>query len=355
MTTTPTRPVELAANQPPQFYRGGSSIAALRGANVNERFGPEDWVASTTTRFGTVDSGLSRLPDGKLLRAAIEADPVSWLGAAHVEQFGADPALLVKLLDAGQRLPVHCHPSDEFARAYFASHFGKTEAWIVIGTDGQDPTVYAGFRKDVDASTAADWVATQDSEAMLSALNPIPVTVGDTVLIPAGLPHAIGSGVFVAELQQPTDFSITLEWQGFLETAEHGHLGIGFPAALGALDRSGWSPERLESLVTRRPTGDRQTRTLLPPGAAPFFRAEALAPSSNIPLTEEFSVLVGLSGEGVLYTPDGVKFAVSQGSTLVIPHAAGECTLSGSLTALRALPPDPAVARDHRANETHDG
>lgn len=355
MTTTPTLPVELAANQPPQFYRGGSSIAALRGGDVNERFGPEDWVASTTTRFGTVDSGLSRLPDGELLRAAVEADPVSWLGAEHVEQFGADTALLVKLLDAGQRLPVHCHPSDEFARAHFASHFGKTEAWVVIGTDGSEPSVYAGFREDVDASTAAEWVSTQNSEAMLSALNRIPVSVGDTVLVPAGLPHAIGSGVFVVELQQPTDFSITLEWQGFLETAEHGHLGIGFPTALGALDRSAWSPERLESLVTRRPVGEEQTRSLLPSSAAPFFRAQELAPSPSIPLTQEFSVLVGLSGEGVLYTPDGTEFAVGKGDTLVIPHAAGECTLSGGLTALRALPPDPAVARDQRVNTDDDG
>src|SRR5699024_1300734 len=202
--------------------------------------------------------------------------------------------LLVKLLDAGQRLPVHCHPSNEFARQHFASHFGKTEAWIVLGTEGPEPTVYTGFREAVDAETVASWVSAQNSEAMLSALNPLPVSVGDCVLVPAGLPHAIGSGVFVVELQQPTDFSITLEWEGFLDTAAHGHLGIGFPAALGALDRSAWSPERLASLVRRRPNDGPPIRSPLPPAAAPYFRAEMLAPTSTVLLAAEFTIIVVL-------------------------------------------------------------
>ena len=81
------------------------------------------------------------LPDGRLLRDAVAEHAGSWLGAAHVARFGADPALLVKLLDAGQRLPVHCHPSDEFAAAHFGSRYGKTEAWIVVGaTDRTRPS-----------------------------------------------------------------------------------------------------------------------------------------------------------------------------------------------------------------------
>ena len=74
-------------------------------------------------------------------------DPENWLGATHVATFGADTALLVKLLDAGQRLPVHCHPSNEFAAAHLDSRYGKTEAWIVVGTTGADPTVHIGFTR----------------------------------------------------------------------------------------------------------------------------------------------------------------------------------------------------------------
>ena len=50
-------PVLLAANQPPQFYLGGAQIAQFRGgapgtgASASNRT-PEDWVASTVTKFG---------------------------------------------------------------------------------------------------------------------------------------------------------------------------------------------------------------------------------------------------------------------------------------------------------------
>jgi hypothetical protein len=35
------------------------------------------------------------------------------------------------------------------------------------------------------------------------------------VLVPAGTPHAIGAGVLLVELQEPTDLSVLLEWAGF--------------------------------------------------------------------------------------------------------------------------------------------
>src|SRR5581483_5467018 len=106
-----------------------------------------------------------------------------------------------------------------------------------------------GSRKDIAPHEPTNWLHTQHRDAMLASLNEPTLTPGDTVLIPSGLPHAIGAGVFVVELQQPTDFSITLEWQGFLDDAAAGHLGIGFEAALGATDRSGWTSDRLETII----------------------------------------------------------------------------------------------------------
>ncbi|MBP2338707.1 mannose-6-phosphate isomerase [Saccharothrix coeruleofusca] len=332
MSSGDNRPVALPANQPKQFYRGGASIAALRGEPAAE-YGPEDWVASTTTLFGRDEAGLSRLPDGRLLRDAVRADPVAWLGERHVAEFGADTALLVKLLDAGQRLPVHCHPSNEFAARHLGCRHGKTEAWIVVGTTGDDPTVYIGFREDVSPELVADWVSTQDSEAMLAALNPVRVSPGDAVFVPAGLPHAIGEGVFIVELQQPTDFSITLEWKGFLNDADAGHLGLGFDTALGCVDRHGRAGS-LDELIRR--TGDRADASvdLLGPQAAPFFRADRLHVAGRAALEPSFAVLVVLEGSGEL---GGLP--LRRGSTVVVPHAAGEQVLTGDLVAVRCRPP----------------
>ncbi len=114
-------PIRLSANRPAaRFYRGGERIALFRGAprpagREAEEREPEDWIASTTTVAGETRTGLTVLPDGVLLRDAVAADPVRWLGAAHAHRWGSDTRLLVKLLDAGQRLPVHAHPDDAFA------------------------------------------------------------------------------------------------------------------------------------------------------------------------------------------------------------------------------------------------
>ncbi|MBK1786052.1 class I mannose-6-phosphate isomerase [Prauserella cavernicola] len=339
MTTPAFEPIHVPANQPAQFYRGGEAIAALRGAAGSQEFGPEDWVGSTTTLFGKDSEGLSRLPDGRLLREAVTTDPQGWLGAAHVAKFRDSTALLVKLLDAGQRLPVHFHPSDSFAGEHFDSHFGKTEAWIVAGTSGDDPTVYAGFRESQDLATIDEWVREQDSPSMLGALNSIRVRPGDTVHIPAGLPHAIGAGVFVVELQQPTDFSLTMEWRDFLDSPDKGHLGIGFDTALRALDTSGWDDERLGTIV--RNTGDDRSSTvdLLAPGASPFFRADTLRPGGGaLALDPSFAVLVVLDGSGELRTGQG-SVPIAKGDTLVVPHGAGELELTGEATVIRCRPP----------------
>ncbi|GAB2975930.1 class I mannose-6-phosphate isomerase [Amycolatopsis acidiphila] len=335
-----TSPSKLAANQPPQFYRGGAAIAALRGAADGKEFGPEDWVASTTTLFGQEETGLSRLPDGRWLRDAVRADPESWLGAKHVAAFAGSTALLVKLLDAGQRLPVHFHPSNSFARKHFDSHFGKTEAWIVVGTSGDDPRVYPGFRESVDPATVGEWVREQDGAAMLGALNSVPVKPGDNVYIPSGLPHAIGAGVFVVELQQPTDFSLTIEWRDFLQSPEKGHLGLGFDTALQALDTSARDPE---SIITRTGATDESIVELLVPGAAEFFRADRLHPKPSLALDPSFTVLVMLDGQGTLKTEHGGDLALAKGDTVVVPYAAGQAELSGELTTIRCRPPAPGA------------
>src|SRR5665647_3589682 len=129
-------PVVLPANQPAdRFYRGGAAISAFRGAAAAGDRVPEDWVASTTTVAGHAHLGLSHLPDGTLLRDAMVQDPVAWLGREHVSCYGVDSKLLVKLLDAGERLPVHAHPATEFAHR----HLGRAHGAATFLVEVQEP------------------------------------------------------------------------------------------------------------------------------------------------------------------------------------------------------------------------
>lgn len=336
--------VDLSANQPRQFYRGGSMLGEFRGVAPLDDHRPEDWVASTTQRSGTTDgSGLTTLPDGRLLRDAVRDDPEGWLGSAHAAAIGADPGLLVKLLDAGERLPVHVHPTRPFALSHLGCRNGKTEAWIVIEARGADARVHLGFTRDVEADELDRWMATQDSRAMLDSLHAVDVEPGDAVLVPAGLPHAIGAGIFCVELQEPTDFSVMLEWDGFELDPGEARLGLEPDQARECVQRAALTPGRLESLrvrAAREPSRSSGPERLLPADADPFFRAERiLSAGSHVGLDAGFSILVVLSGEGQIATERGGMLALKRGSTALIPHAAGVSTVSGSLEAVRCRPP----------------
>jgi mannose-6-phosphate isomerase len=350
------RPLELGANQPRQFYRGGEAIARLRGTEAARDFGPEDWVGSATPRFGMAEEGLSRLPDGRYLRDAVEADPGSWLGPEHAAYFGASTALLVKLLDAGERLPVHVHPSRSFGLRHLGSRHGKTEAWVVLGTRGADPVVYVGWSRDVGQAELARWVAEQDSAAMLGNLNKLTVQDGDAVLVPAGTAHAIGDGVFSLELQEPTDFSVMLETAGFDLDPAGGYLGLGRELALSCVRGKAFSRHDLELL---RRGGSREAdgngppagadgtaavvQDVLPVAAAPYFRAQRVWGNREARLEASFAVVVVLSGEGSL-SGDSWDVPVKRGTTLVVPWAAGAVQVRGDIELIRCLPPTPVDA-----------
>jgi mannose-6-phosphate isomerase len=326
------KPMRLPPNQLHRFYRGGARIAAFRGLAVSDDdHRPEDWVGATNAVFGDADTGLSRFEDGTLVRDAVAADPAAWLGPGRSET-----GLLVKLLDAGERLPVHCHPDRAFARRYLGSPHGKTEAWAILEADGA--TVGLGFRKEVDAETLAAWVEGQEVDELLGSLNELEVAPGDVVFVPAGLPHAIGEYIFLVELQEASDFSILLEWEGFdLDGRAGGELGLGWPTALGAVDRSAWSRDRVERLRRRPPDGERVP--LLAREAAPFFGGERLRPAGELTLEPGFSILVVVGGSGRIES-DGGGLELRRGDTVAVPHGAGACTLAGDVDVIRCLPPE---------------
>ncbi len=352
------RLIDLPPNRPRQFYRGGAALAEFRGAAAADEHRPEDWIASTTARHGAErGEGLTTLPDGRLLRDAVLEDPQGWLGAAHAAALGADPALLVKLLDAGERLPVHAHPTRPFARRHLGCRSGKTEAWVVIDVRGEESGVHLGFTRDIDAGELDRWTAAQDAHAILACMHAVDVEPGDAVLVPAGLPHAIGAGIFCLELQEPTDFSLMLEWDGFDLDPAAARLGLEPDVARECVRRTALSPDGLEALRVR--AGGARSSPLepaLPPQADPFFRAERIRPGpSPVRLDAAFSVLVVLSGTGRIESEHGGSLALERGTTALIPYGAGMTSLSGSLDAVRCRPPSvEAALHDGLASEPPD-
>jgi mannose-6-phosphate isomerase len=255
------------------------------------------------------------LEDGTLLRDAIAADPSAWLGEAHLDRFGLTTGLLVKLLDAAERLPVHAHPNRAFAAAHFDSLFGKTEAWIVVDTRGESAEIWVGLTEPADRQTYRAWIDAQDRDALLNSLNRVEVRAGDVVYVPAGIPHAIGAGVLIAELQEPTDFSLLCEYEGFPVDPADSHLGLGWDRALDAFELGAHEPVRH-----------------LPDEAKAYFWADEVVEPAG-----RFAVLLVLEGQGSI---DGKS--ARAGDRFAVPAMTEELSAEGPLRVLRCLAPEPA-------------
>jgi mannose-6-phosphate isomerase len=318
------KPVLLPPNQFHRFYKGGARIDALRGEPQGEDGRPEDWVGSTATSWGSDTEGLSRLADGTILKEAIEANPEAYLGPEHVAAYGADPGLLVKLLDAGERLPVHYHPGRPFAKEHLGLRYGKTESWLILEAD-PGAAVHVGLKEPLDAETARRWVDEQDADAMLAALHEVPVQAGDGILVPAGTLHAIGGGILLLELQEPTDLSVLVEWKKFGVDDGTEHLELGWDTALESLDREPIDPAALTT----------PQNGLLPKEADAYFRAERIGQGDT--LTQSFSIVLVTEGEGSVG-----ELPVKRGSTVLVPHAAADTQTEG-VEGIRCLPPDPTA------------
>jgi mannose-6-phosphate isomerase len=218
---------------------------------------------------------------------------------------------------------VHFHPGREFAKRELGLNHGKTEAWLILEARA-GASVWVGFKHDIALATVREWMHAQASDEMLAAMHELPVKPGDAIFVPAGTPHAIGDGILIVELQEPTDLSITLEWTGFELTEDESRLGLDWDTALQALDRSAWSEERLAATHG----------TELPTAADPYFRVERIKGGDT--LDAGFSVVIVTDGQGTLG-----DIELHRGSAVLVPYAAGELPLGGDIKAIRCRPPDP--------------
>ena len=333
-------PQKLASNQFDHFYKGGYRIGALRhGPGGPMR--PEEWIGSMTTRFGEKTMGLSTLSDGSYLRDSVIANAQAWLGAEHLNTFGASTELLMKLLDPDQRLPVHYHPNRKFAKEHLALNHGKTEAWIILEAPDQ-AEVGLGFSSELKKPEVAKMVNDLDSIGLLASLQKFKVKAGDTVFVPAGVPHAIGAGIFVLELQEPTDLSALLEWNDFaVDGVKDGHLGLGFDTVLDALRYTPIEKEEASKLVFADRLFTQSDASVFTDVANPYFRADYLTGKSS-KIAAGFSIFLTLDGSGNIAFENSAAMEIQKGDAILIPHSAGSWTL----TAASGVVCRPPLAKD---------
>lgn len=202
-------------------YIGGYLLDTFVGnLDPHDSHTPEDWLASTVPAVNGPNTqgpteGLACVRDengsaGPLLRDVLASDPAGYLGRAGA----AELDVLCKFLDSAVRLPIQCHPDRAFAKEFFHSERGKAESWLVLDTrtiDGEEPYLLMGFKPGIRREDFIAAVHAQDVATMESMLHKIPARAGDSYFIPGRFPHAIGPGVFMLEVQEPSDWVVQPE------------------------------------------------------------------------------------------------------------------------------------------------
>lgn len=282
--------VLLPPNRVWRTYPGGATLDRFAGkADPQDSHFAEDWIGSVTraTIAGREqpNEGVSQvLVNGTKhdFRELVASDADYFLGAQHVAKHGGTPMLLVKYLDSAVRLHFQCHPSREFAQQFLNSPSGKTEAYHILGVrEGvAEPYFYMGFQHPPSPEELKRWIETQDVAAMETCFEKILVRPGDTFLIPGGFPHALGEGVFMIEIQEPTDFAVRYEFEraGYLLPEAARFMGRSVDFGLSLINFNRYSRETIERDYRCAPS---QRRTLGPsswqesligPDKTPCFR-----------------------------------------------------------------------------------
>lgn len=240
--------------------------------------------------------------------------------------------LLVKFLDAEDNLSVQVHPDDSYAFKNENGEYGKNEMWYIISAKPGARIVY-GVIPGTGREKFAEALANNNVE---SCLRTIEVTAGDVINIPAGMLHAVGKGIILAEIQQNSDTSYRVYDYG--RTGRPLHIS----KALDVIDfKSEGAREKYAGLELM--IGDSSTKRIVV--ANQYFCTEIYNVRGAVREHADggkFYIFTFTNGCGTIEWGGG-KLPVSAGESVLIPAAMGKYILDGDFTALRVYVPDVAA------------
>jgi len=379
-------PIAFEGNEVWRVYTGGKLFRELRGRrDAGDSYYPEDWIASMTRADNPPRDGQPALEGLSIVRGTeapfallVELFPEEILGREHLAAFGATTRVLAKFLDSAVRLPIQAHPDDQFAQRYFDSPVGKTEAWVVVDTrsiGGVEPYILMDFRPGIDPTRFRRMVDTQDLDGQVASLNRMAARAGDVYLVTGRTAHAIGGGVFMVEVQQPSDLVIHTERKVVeVEIPEEiCHMGLGWDRAMEVFDFTGRTQEETLARARLRPreiarAGGGAVEQLIGHDDTPFFASRRLTITGELEcMNERFYAGAVIGGRGRLSWARGAT-DLRAGDTFFIPNSVREHKYravsvgaqgGAPLQIITAEPPalpktspasdDPVVGRSHTA------
>lgn len=303
---------------------GGRALAKVPGIAL-----PPDVAIGETWELYDRAEGSSRLR-GRTTTIAdlIREDAERLVGVGVSLARGRRFPLLLKFLDARERLSLQVHPDD--AQAAADSDSGKNECSVVLAT-GPNACIVRGFRPGVTRERFLAKGATDEVVDLLYSFRP---QVGDTVHFPPGTVHSIGPDVVIFEVQQNSDLTYRVYDYG---RGREVHLAKAFAVAKVE------PPPSEPTVVTPVPLADGGTQLI----ATPDFRVRrySLRQRAELPTGGRFVTVTVVAGSGTLSWPGERAhgtLAMAAGDTVLVPACVAHFALLPN-ESLNVILCDPGV------------
>ena len=261
---------------------------------------------------------------GKKLNELVIEQKDKLVGKANYERFGDEFPLLIKFIDARQDLSIQVHPTDEIAKRQ-GKERGKTEMWYIMDSD-KDAKLYSGLKMQI---TPEQYKAMVEDDTITDALAQYEVKEDDCFFLPAGRIHAIGTGCFLAEIQQTSD--VTYRIYDFKRKDKDGNYRQLHTKE--AAECINYTVE--DDYRTHYEHKKNEGVTLV---ECPYFTTAVY--DLDEPMTLDYSeldsfvILIGLKGEGTITDNEGNTVTISAGESILVPATSETLKVEGTIKML---------------------
>ncbi|WP_127716640.1 class I mannose-6-phosphate isomerase [Halobacteriovorax sp. HLS] len=161
------------------------------------------WGGNLLQELKGLESLDGQLPIGETWEVSAHPDGPSSSKIGSLDKISSltEIPYLLKLIETSDNLSVQVHPNDAYAKKH-EQQKGKSECWLILDSQ-KNCGIFLGIKSSV--TKEAFEKALKEGDDLSELMNFYPTKKGDFFYVPAGTAHAIGKGVFLAEVQQCSD------------------------------------------------------------------------------------------------------------------------------------------------------
>ena len=298
---------------------GGDKIIPFKNLDIQQENVGESWEISGVKGNETIVADGPYA--GKKLNELVEELNGKLVGEDNYQRFGNEFPLLIKFIDARQDLSIQVHPTDEIAKMQ-GKERGKTEMWYLMDSD-KDATLLCGLKKKITPEEYAQMV---ENDTIVDAIDRYEVKEGDCFFLPAGRIHAIGTGCFLAEIQQTSD--VTYRIYDFKRKDKNGNYRqLHTKEAAECINYNVESNYRTEYTPVKN-----QGVSLV---QCPYFNTAVY--DLDEPMTIDYSeldsfvILIGVKGNATITDNEGNTFTLQAGESVLVPATTETLKVDGKI------------------------